>query len=494
LPLTPPAWISLATGKNPGKHGVYEFSKRVGYETYLVTKSTAPNCESLWEIMSRNGKKVGVINVPFTYPPDEVNGVMISGMMTPSIETDFVFPANMKEEIFKIVPGYQLDVDQEDILHYSGTDALLKRVFEDTNGLRTLTNYLLDKSKWDLFYVVFVGPDRLQHFLWNDILSADPDCVRYYKLLDDILGDILAKVEDDRVLFIVSDHGFKSAEKGFFINSFFREAELLEVRGNPKVKKMFTKMGITGDTINKVLESVGLARLKASLPSWPIARIRRLFHLGGIQKEDIDWGKTQVFSLLGYGNVYVNLKGREPEGIVEERDYERVCEMVIERLLSVKDPDTGKGIVRSVDRGSEIYPDATANERPDLVVIMEEGYSIRAGLGKDIISMNKLRDLHIEGYHDSDGLFMAYGNVIKSRKTNADICDIMPTILYLLGLPIPEDVDGRVLTEVVDDTFVERNHVQFEKKTKLKPSEHKALTEEEVAKLEKHLRGLGYMD
>ena len=255
-----------------------------------------------------------------------------------------------------------------------------------------------------------------------------------------------------------------------------------------------SQMCITGDTINKVLKSVGLAKLKSSLPSWLKARMRRLFDMGGIKKEDIDWGKTQVFSLLGYGNVHVNLKGREPEGIVEARDYEHVCETARERLLSVKDPETGESIVRSVHRGSEIYPDATANERPDLVVIMEEGYSIRAALGKDIIRINKLRDLYIDGYHDSDGLLMAYGNVIKRRKTNADICDIMPTILYLLGLPIPEDVDGRVLTEVVENAFVERNHVQFEKKTKLKSSEHNALTEEEVAKLEKHLRGLGYMD
>jgi predicted AlkP superfamily phosphohydrolase/phosphomutase len=493
LPLTPPAWTSLATGKGPAKHGLYGFRKRVGYTTELVTRSSSDECEPLWKIMSRSGMRVSVLNVPFTFPPDEVNGVMVSGMMTPGTESDFVFPPGVRDEVLRVVPDYRLDVTEEEVVQCRDSDMLLKGVFDVTVGLRKLVNHFLDDGPWDLFYVVFVGPDRLQHFLWNRILSFDAECVRFYKLLDDALGDILAAMDDDSVLFVVSDHGFQPAEKGFFINNFFREAGLLKVRGKPGLQNVLAKVGITSDRINNGLNRLGMTKLKRALPSWLVARTRGFLKAYGVQEDDIDWERTKAFAFFGYGNVFVNVKGRDPEGAVAPCDYDSVCEDVREKLLSVRDPVTGNTIVQTVYRGSEVYPGVDRDEIPDLLVMMKEGYAIREHIGGDIVGANRLRNLCIDGYHDIEGLFIAYGRVIKNKRTQADICDIMPTALYLLGLPIPEDVDGHILEDLIDDGFLQKHRMQFERATERESSDRKALTDEETARLEKHLRGLGYM-
>jgi predicted AlkP superfamily phosphohydrolase/phosphomutase len=493
LPLTPPAWTSLATGRGPAKHGLYGFRKRVGYTTELVTRSSSAECEPLWKTMSRKGMRVGVLNVPFTFPPDEVNGVMVSGMMTPGTDSNFVYPPHMKDEVFRVVPDYRLDVTEEEVVECRDSDTLLKGVFDVTVGLRKLANHFLDDGPWDLFYVVFVGPDRLQHFLWDRILSFDAECVRYYKLLDDALGDILAGMDDDTVLFVVSDHGFQPAAKGFFINNFFIDAGLLTVRGKLGLQNVLAKVGITSDTINKGLNTLGMNKLKQALPSWVVSRTRGFLKAYGVRQDDIDWKRTTAFAFFGYGNVFVNVRGRDPEGAVAPADYDSVCEDIREKLLSVKDPETGKCIVEAVYRGPEAYPGVSPNEIPDLLVMMKEGYAIREHIGGDIIGPNKLRNLCIDGYHDIEGLFLGYGHVIKNKRIQADICDIMPTALYLLGLPIPDDVDGHVLEEVIEDGFLEKHEVKFERATERESSGRKVLTEEETARLEKHLRGLGYM-
>ena len=491
---TGPGWVSLATGKNPGKHGIYEFRKRQGYKVSLNTRSTSQNAEPLWDILSRNGAKVIMVNVPFSYPPNEVNGIMISGLMTPGIDTDFVFPKKFKQDIFKLIPDYQIDIDQELFLYSKDTDALLNEVLRVAGQRRKLMDHLLENKPWDFFFITFTGPDRIQHFLWNEVVSMDPKCVRFYKLLDDILGDILQNMDDDMALFVASDHGFMEASKSLYINNFLRDLGLLKLRKGSKVKDILTGLNVSTTAIRWVLKKMGLLSLKKLLPSFFLSYIRKFIPARGIMENEIDWANTKAFSLLVHGLVSINLKEREPNGIVERQQYDEICDKIRQELLSLKDPETGKNVVGAVFRGNEIYSPQCDGDSPDLLVVTNEGYSINENVGGNILGKNKIANRYTTGHHQNHGIFLAYGNIINNKRIDADIYDIMPTILYLMGKPIPEDVDGQVLTEVIRNNFVESNKIRFEKTTSRESSEESKLNEEETEKIERQLRNLGYIE
>jgi predicted AlkP superfamily phosphohydrolase/phosphomutase len=490
-PVSGPAWISLTTGKNPGKHGIFEFRTRQGYSTELVTKNTSIHAEPIWKILSRNQKCVSVINVPLTYPPDEINGMMISGLMTPDKGTEFTYPASIKEELFRLIPDYQVDVNTR-VFFSRDKSKWLKEILKITNDRRTAMNHFIKQDSWDLFFIVYVAPDRLQHFQWNEVISMDPECIKCYQLLDNALGDILEKMDDDTVLFIVSDHGFETVKKALYLTTFLSKIGLLNTRQRKGFSKTLGKIDRSNKFVDWIIALLGsiFLRVKKHFPSW---LMNCMFRLLIMPQGNMNWGKTKLFTILGAGIIFVNLKGREPQGIVEQRDYAGLCALVEKELLALKDPDTGKSIVKAVHKGCEIYSSEYADIRPDLVVAMNDGYDVRAELGNSVLSEYSPTGRKIVSAHHKDGLFAAYGNIVKKTRVDADIYDIMPTILYLAGVAIPEDVDGRVLTEIINRDFVEKNEIRFEKTTESYSSEKIALDEEEKKEVEKHLKNLGYL-
>lgn len=491
-PITGPAWTSLSTGKNPGKHGVFNFTQKNGYKTDFITKNTCPHAEPLWDILSRNGKHVTILNVPFTYPPDEVNGIMVSGLMTPDEETEFVFPKELKEEIFKIAPNYRIDVQSKEHVISGSKKLFVKDIFKVTEERRKIMNHLMENYPWDLFYVTFIGTDRLQHFYWNEIVSFKPECIKYYELIDNILGDILKNLNDD-ILIVVSDHGFMNSEKSFHINNFLKDSGLLHLREDQKNKnKESLATGITKIILGKLI-LLGMLRMKTFLPEFIKSHLKKSLFKNGISGSEIDWKKTKAFSLIGYGMIFINLKGRELEGIIENEDYQSLCDRLKKELLAFKDPVTNKNIIKNVFLGMEIYTCEFDICVPDLVVIMHEGYSIKDEIGEEIISDHNVGNLAITGDHDLEGIFIAYGNNIINKKINAKIYDIMPTILYLMGMEVPEDVDGQILTEIIKDDFLKKTEIKFKKKKRSMYSEDITLNENEKKLIEKQLRDLGYI-
>jgi len=492
-PVSGPAWLSMTTGKNPGKHGLFEFRTKNGYNTEIATKNVSPFAEPVWKILSRNKKRVSIINVPVTYPPDQVNGIMVSGLMTPGENTEFTYPKTIKDELFKLIPDYQLDI-KKNIFFSKDKKKCLKEVFKITKDVKVLMDhYSMDKS-YDLSFVVYVGTDRLQHIMWDEITSMDSDCIGYYKFLDNILGDILGKIDDDTVLFIVSDHGFTGVNKVFYITTFLNQIGLLDVRRRKEISKLIDKINFSNKFMNKLTGLVATiidpSNVKKVLPSW---LLNYIFKILPASESNTNWSKTKLFTTLGHGIVFVNLKGREESGIVESQDYDRICDQVERKLLELKDPDTGKKIVKTVHRGNEIYSSEHSNSMPDLVVVMEDGYAIRTALGKEILSEKSIRGNKVTSVHDADGLLMAFGNNIEKKRLDADIYDIMPTLLYLMGVPIPKDVDGRVLTELIDPDFVSQNEVKFEKAVESGSSESGGLSDEESDAITKQLKNLGYL-
>ncbi len=495
-PISGPAWMSMTTGKNPGKHGLFEFRKKIGYKTEIVTKNTSPYAEPIWKILSRNNKRVSVINVPFTYPPDKINGFMISGLMTPGEKTEFTYPKTIKDELFKLIPDYRLDIKIR-TLYSKDKEKCFEEIFKHTKDVRKLMDhYLMDKS-WDLSFVVYVGPDRLQHLLWDEVISMAPKSVHYHQFLDDILGDILSGLDDDTVLFVVSDHGFSAVKKVFYITTFLNRIGMLDVRERKGISKLIDKINFPSKFKDQLIGLIASILVPIVVPSkaeksrspWLLNRILKIL------QGDTNWNKTKLFVTLGHGIIYVNFKGRESLGIVEKEDFDKLYKQAEQKLLELKDPDTGENVVQAVLRGSEIYsPEYSNDGMPDLVVVMEDGYSIHTAMGRDVLSKKSLiRSRQVTSEHHKDGLFMAFGKNIEKKRLNADIYDIAPTILYLLGLSIPEDVDGRVLTEIINHDFVEKNEIRFEKTKESSSSEKIALDEKEKKEIEKHLKNLGYL-
>lgn len=492
-PLSGPAWLSMTTGKNPGKHGLFEFRKKNDYKTEIVTKNTSVHAEPIWKILSRNNRRVSILNVPFTYPPDKTNGMMISGLMTPSEDTEFTYPKTIKDELFKLIPDYKLDIKTR-ILFSRDKEKCLKEIFKHTKDVRTfMDRYSMDKS-WDLSFVVYVGSDRLQHLLWDEIISMDPTCVQYYQLLDDILGDILSGLDDETVLFVVSDHGFSRVNKVFYITTFLNQIGLLDLRERRGISKLIDKVDFSSKFMDKLIGLVATitapSKVKKSLPSWLLKRILKVLP---DPQGNTNWSKTKLFVTLGHGIVFVNLKGRESLGIVEKEDYDKLCRQVEQKMLELKDPDTGENVVEAVLMGDEIYSSEYSNSMPDLVVVMKDGYSIHTAVGKDVLSRKTLRGRQVTSEHHKNGLLMAFGSNIERKRLDAEIYDIAPTILYLMGVPIPEDVDGRVLTEIISPDFVNKNEVKFEKIVKSGFSESGILSDEESEAITKQLKDLGYL-
>lgn len=493
-PITGPGWTSMATGKNPGKHGIFEFSRRKGYKKELVTKNTSVDAEPFWNILSRNGKKMIIANVPFTYPPDDINGIMFSGLMTPGTDTEFASPRNIKDEILRLIPDYQINVNKKATLYSDDKNELLNEVIKITKDTTTLMNHFMSKYPWELSFITYVGIDRLQHFWWDEVMSLDPKCVEVYKLMDDALGDILAKMDDDTVLLIASDHGFSAAEKTFYINAFLSRAGLLKFRRKKNAKKNSDKIKISEKFINTLLRQAGRLRIKERLPRPVVDYIVSILPTPFITEHNIDWENTKVFSMAPYGIISVNLKGREPKGTVKKKDAHALIEKLKKELMAEKDDETGENIIEAVFEGDQIYSPNSYDDAPDILILMNKGYAIDLRLGKNVLEKNTSRRRKISGDHNIDGMFAVYGGMIEKKRFNAAIYDIMPTILYLMGSAIPDDVDGSVLTEAINNEFIDNNKIIYEKARSFKHSEENVLSEEDTKKVEEALKNLGYME
>jgi len=493
-PVSGPGWLSMVTGKNPGKHGVFEFRKREGYQWTFLTKNPSSHCDPIWNILSRQGKRVAVINVPMTYPPDEVNGIMVSGLMTPGVDKEFTYPSSIREEIFQVVPDYQLDVDEKALMFLDDKAVLLREVFQVTEARRKVMNHFLDQGPWDLFFIAFVGTDRLQHYFWDEIMSMDPECVRFYQLLDEILGDILKRMDKESLLLVASDHGFMDGRKAVCLNRAFEEFGWLKPKRTFQVKKRLSQIGLSNDILNMMIHRIGLNNLKDRMPRQLLDFVRKFIPNTIRVPNEIDWAKTKVFVFFGYGIVHINLEGREPEGIVKRSEYDDLCEEVKRGLLALRYPGSDEEIFKEVFRGDEIYPKGYDCELPDLVAVLNEGFSVLPGMSKDVFMDTRFGNKLMTGNHDENGVYFAHGNMVQPQVSNAEIYDITPTLLYAMGLGIPEDVDGKVLADIFLPEFQAQTSVRFEKAQDSGAPGTPELKEDESAAIGERLKSLGYFE
>lgn len=493
-----PAWASFATGMNPGKHGVYSFFQR-DYDSYTYPPVTSHlvRGETLWQLVSRAGGTVGVVNVPGTFPPRPVNGFMISGMLSPSLKQAF-WPAELCEQVLQHAPGYSVEA-----IPLSDRAEYVEQVGRSIEARKQAALYLLEQYPSDLFVVVFTELDRLQHFFWAEMdpdhpshsPSTSPQFARAieegYIALDQAVQELLEVLDDTVSVFVVSDHGFEGVYKIFYVNSWLADHGYLVL-----------KKGTSGGKVERVkgvLQKLRLWRLARriwrSIPGVKRFRLKNLSYA-----RDVDWDRTKAAFGPNLG-ININVQGREPRGIVPPgEEYEELCDALRRELESYVDPETGDRIVARVLRREEIYTGDAVGLAPDLRLLMAKSsvyqgqyaYSPKVGASRTLDQPDG-----VYGNHAEYGILLACGPEIRAgaQIAGAEMVDVAPTILYALGLSIPEEMDGRPLEGMFSHAFQSTREVSRRAAEGKAPvRDETALTASEEQEVLERLRGLGYVD
>jgi len=511
-PMTAPAWTSFMTGVNPGKHGLYDWIyRRDG--SYDVSPVTASRCKepTLWSILSDAGRRVCAFNVPMTYPPKLVNGLMISGMPATSTKTTITYPKELLQEIEEQVGPYLLYPDPGSAYSDSGIDAFLKRLYRTTEMRLKVLDYLYDRELWDFFMVVLNGTDTVQHAMWKFMSREHPlhdpskrtkyggTILEYFQYVDTALGKILAGLDEDTVLLLMSDHGFGPFHKFIHVNNWLQEQGWLKINNTLKArgKANLFRHGLAPMNIYNWLMALGLGVLKREVVRGEgQGLLKKLF----LSFEDVDWPQTQAYSLGNVGQIFLNVRGREPQGCVNKgQEYEVVRDEIMARLWDLRDPETGEQVVEEVYRREEIYAGSEMERAADILFLPTRMEYF--GFGEYEFGSNEIIETMkrgISGTHRMNGMMLLWGKPIRPSTVvqGAQITDLAPTILHLLGEPVPSTMDGRVLGEVLMPEFAQQHRVAGE----LPVAEQASLAEqvedlssEEERLIVERLRGLGYV-
>jgi predicted AlkP superfamily phosphohydrolase/phosphomutase len=504
-PVTPPAWVSFMTGKNPGKHGVFDFyvSPAYGY-TRPVCNSKYIKAKTIWKILSEQGLKIGIVNLPMSYPAQEINGFIIPGMQY-SINKgkDFSYPPQLIQEIKKRVGEYQVVYGDIESLYTNNLDNFIKKWTQILEIRKQSILYLIEHKQWDIFMFVFYILDPIQHHFWKFFDNKHPlydpvisdkykDIIpEFYEKVDGAIGEILNKVDKDTTIIVTSDHGAGAEEGAFYINTWLNKEGFLSF------KKLFLPIWQVRfpHLFYKILRKLGFPGVIWTLP------LDKLKSLGKVvdPREGlnipffINWKKTKAYA----GNhteqgIYINLKGREPLGIVEKgKEYDKVRDSIIKRLKDLKDPITGKQLDIELYKKEEIYYGPYIDDAPDIFVKIKgwQYLTQKEIYHKSLFSLTN----KTSGTHRMNGILILKGEGIRTnyKIRGAKIIDIAPTILYLLGIPIPEDMDGKVIDEIFTKEYLDSNQITYCSASDFKVEIKEGIFEESD-KVKESLRALGY--
>jgi predicted AlkP superfamily phosphohydrolase/phosphomutase len=498
------AWTSLVTGYNPGQHGIYDFGEAApqrGHRWHPVTAADRRK-DPFWRLLSAAGQHVGVLNVPVSYPADSVQGFMLSGMDAPGDRSPgFAHPPALLDELRQHGIEYLLDVPNLGIASQRDPHRLPAAVQEMVDARARTLLHLMDSHPWQALMAVFVATDRVQHFYWPP--AGRPldhphwaPIRQLYQQVDAHLGHILDRLDDQTTVLLVSDHGFgpvRAAVRG--LNTLFSRLGLLRYApgGGRLQGRLLRTLLLLGRRIVPQQLQLSLAQ------AFPALRLRAL---GEKNLAGIHWPATRVFAQRV--QVYLNLQGRQPEGIVSPRDYDALRQQVRDILLRLADPVTGRPLVRAVHRREDLYHGPYLERAADLLVEWQD-----KGVGDAFCYPGEGDPIVVQplpasgaarrwgGTHRSPGILVAWGPSIKRGATVSDatLYDVAPTILHLQGHPIPRDMDGHVLTGILDEDYLRRHPVQYcDPASAIAPPPGAGLDEAGARQVAERLRGLGYLE
>ncbi len=490
-PYTAPAWVSCVTGMNPGKHGVFGFTLKTGEGTKKAfVSSRAVKTPKIWHYLNAAGKQVGLINIPITYPAERVDGFMLPCFLTPQGKTDFSYPVSLYKDLLKHTDDYIINVriagrklDNEPQVQKFLSDILFA-----TQKRFEAMKYLWQAYSADFFMIVFTCLDKIQHKFWK-YLDADsplynsptaekwrPQIIKIYQLIDDIIGYIIEHIDNDTILYVVSDHGFGPFDKRVFINKWLSREGLLSLS-----KTRFYLAKVLAKT---KLQGISHLQRNISVAANP------LMHC-------IDFPKTLFYGSDVYEQgIYFNHESaRLKSGDVA---YENELNRLKEKLLLLNDPVNGERFVDEVFFRDEVYHGPYVSQAPDILLRMKNySYLINTSIPlKEAGFCQPVKGA--EGCHRLEGIFAAYGNGIHQHKNiNASIIDITPTALYSMGLAVSREIDGRVLKDIFTPVFQNTKKVVYSEKDlvcELEEAKDTEYNSREEMEIKAQLQDLGYLD
>ncbi len=509
-PLSPVAWTGVMTGKNSGKHGVFEFLEYAHNPLQgRVNSSRAIQADLVWEIAGRHGKKTVAGGVPMSYPHRPAPGFYLGDFLSPTHAPDFASDPAIFAELERAIGPYR---PWSTAVHDGGheTEALAALTDFLEHHLRAI-EFLMRRCEWDLFMFDLMATDRAEHELWHvwdpahragkgrDLSAVRAGFVAFWKTLDRGLGAIEAALPPETALILMSDHGFGPIEWYVNFNVWLLERGDIVLHNSPyvKQKRWFYERGVTPEWLYGQMVRWGLARQRVSrFQGKQKSLLERLGESAFLSRRHIDWSRTQAYAQGNFGQIFLNVKGRQPQGCVAPEDVRPLLEDLKAGLLTIPHPESGTPLVERVFEREELYSGPHAHLAPDLTVVLNDWRYRTIGLYD--FTTNKVISPAFgpTGDHRMEGVFLATGSPFRpgAALDGANLLDIAPTVLHLLGVPVPPDMDGRILTEILEPALITAEATPSATIASMDgTSVPVAYTEEEDAEIQQRLADLGYL-
>ena len=390
------AWSSMMTGVNPAKHNIFGFIDRdPATNRQFIPTSRHMKARTLWEVLSDAGRRVIVANVPVTYPPRQVNGILVGGFLSPSLDKA-VYPASYVPTLKSL--GYIVDADPWKARE--SKDLALEEVNAALDARVRALFHFHDNETWDYLHVHVMETDRLHHFLWQQMEDEDPTYAPafydVYKRIDDMLGQLASRLDENTTLMWMADHGFCTIKREVYVNRWLMDHGWLKLRNTPPDRKK------------------GLDEIDPSSAAYS----------------------------LDPGRVIIRVKGREKDGSVAPgAEYEAIRDEISAAALDLRDPDSGEPIFQAAFKREDLYHGPYFEQAADLILAPYDGYDPKGALYKESLTY---KGDELVGMHTyDDAMIYIGGHTIP--QTRFSMLRVMPTILDLMGVSHPLDLDGESL-------------------------------------------------
>jgi predicted AlkP superfamily phosphohydrolase/phosphomutase len=492
------AWTNIVTGYNPGQHAIFDFvnGNREERGNYPVTARDRKR-PAFWQTLAASGKRVGVMNVPISYPAENINGFMLSGMDTPDPQrAGFSEPHGLLQELRDAGIDYILDAPSLKEPSRREPNVVPMSIRHMVQARTRGFLYLLEKYPCDVAMVVYIASDRMMHYYFRDT-PPTPDAPEWvalrdlYRLLDAQLAELLSHTDSETSVFVLSDHGF-----GFMV-------PLRDLLNQALIQLEYQ----TPQPLRKNVRGMALELGRRIVPqNWQRGLAERFpkTHSGALRANRLgrlDLPRTRAYQGGGGSHsIRINSTAQSPQGIVSDADYDALCTELSNDLLALTDAETGKPLFCKVTRRAFVYRGPYASEANDLFVhwnmdaIRQEVRYARNG--RSFIMTVPLHSPDWSGVHCPQGIFIAYGKGIRPGQSHPTVThfDLVPTVLYLNDQPIPDDLDGHALLDWFDPKFIADHPLQRNAATPFVPTAQPSLPDAEQALIEDRLRQLGYLE
>ncbi len=507
-PVSGPAWHAFKTGKSPGQTGLYDFLRYdpKNYRSTLIQLGQLPD-SMVWNIISQHsGCRVGIYDLPTTYPPSKVNGFMVAGFPLPENASDYVYPGELKSELDALTGGHQTDIRYAGYRHHEDFLSDVERLLDQRIKVY---HYLKKTYDPEFFVFAFTCTDRVQHRMWKymdpENPMTDPAHLRikellkhFWQHLDTAVGELLRTVDEETTVLVVSDHGFGTQDETFYVNRWLHDHGFLKLKTDLHSRRSVSH------SVSRAVRGIGATlahrfRIPRTLTQWG-SRFVKGASASGANFESlvpaIDWGETKAYSpshTSVFGPIYINLKEREDQGAVDPSDYDTVREEIAKGLRSLTERFPNVEI--TIFKREDLYRGPYLDQAPDLIYVINGFRCIsRQSFTRGLVFERRSLRENYTGTHRLEGMIILKGPHIKRGYWlgRADIVDVAPTLLHILEIPIPQDMDGKVLKDVFEpSSLIAQRKIQF-----AAPSERESSVGQEHVldqTVRKQLEDLGYL-